>query len=102
MKLWRPSAARRGGCAKAVLAFEPDNQEAQEFVAAADRASAVSQTLPDGHVAAVEPPAVTDGDDQPASFAKGRYVVKRFLGEGGKKKVYLAHPPRRAAGVNNE
>jgi serine/threonine protein kinase len=27
---------------------------------------------------------------QPASFASGRYEVKRFLGEGGKKKVYLA------------
>ena len=28
---------------------------------------------------------------QPASFANGRYQVKEFLGEGGKKKVYLAH-----------
>lgn len=28
---------------------------------------------------------------QPDSFADGRYRVKRFLGEGGKKKVYLAH-----------
>ena len=28
---------------------------------------------------------------QPSSFANGRYHVKRFLGEGGKKKVYLAH-----------
>jgi eukaryotic-like serine/threonine-protein kinase len=28
---------------------------------------------------------------QPASFANGRYQVKKFLGEGGKKKVYLAH-----------
>ena len=27
----------------------------------------------------------------PTSFAAGRYQVKRFLGEGGKKKVYLAH-----------
>jgi len=27
----------------------------------------------------------------PTSFANGRYVVKKFLGEGGKKKVYLAH-----------
>ena len=27
----------------------------------------------------------------PASFANGRYAVKRFLGEGGKKHVYLAH-----------
>ena len=26
----------------------------------------------------------------PTSFANGRYEVKRFLGEGGKKKVYLA------------
>jgi serine/threonine protein kinase len=27
----------------------------------------------------------------PTSFASGRYAVKRFLGEGGKKRVYLAH-----------
>src|SRR3989338_7964320 len=27
----------------------------------------------------------------PPSFANGRYAVKKFLGEGGKKKVYLAH-----------
>jgi len=27
----------------------------------------------------------------PTSFASGRYQVKKFLGEGGKKKVYLAH-----------
>ena len=28
---------------------------------------------------------------EPTSFVSGRYQVKRFLGEGGKKKVYLAH-----------
>jgi eukaryotic-like serine/threonine-protein kinase len=28
---------------------------------------------------------------QPTSFAGGRYQVKKFLGEGGKKKVFLAH-----------
>jgi tetratricopeptide (TPR) repeat protein len=28
---------------------------------------------------------------QPSAFANGRYTVTRFLGEGGKKKVYLAH-----------
>ncbi|MFQ6028965.1 MAG: inactive serine/threonine-protein kinase VRK3, partial [Dehalococcoidia bacterium] len=28
---------------------------------------------------------------EPASFANGRYEVKKFLGEGGKKQVYLAH-----------
>jgi tetratricopeptide (TPR) repeat protein len=27
----------------------------------------------------------------PTAFANGRYQVKRFLGEGGKKKVYLVH-----------
>jgi tetratricopeptide (TPR) repeat protein/archaellum biogenesis ATPase FlaH len=31
---------------------------------------------------------------QPASFAGGRYQVKKYLGEGGKKKVYLAHDTR--------
>jgi tetratricopeptide (TPR) repeat protein len=28
---------------------------------------------------------------EPSSFANGRYQVKKFLGEGGKKKVYLVH-----------
>ena len=36
-------------------------------------------------------PVVPQADAQPTSFADGRYQVKRFLGEGGKKKVYLAH-----------
>ncbi len=36
-------------------------------------------------------PAATAPSSQPTSFANGRYEVKRFLGEGGKKKVYLAH-----------
>ena len=30
----------------------------------------------------------------PASYASGRYEVKRFLGEGAKKRVYLAHDTR--------
>jgi class 3 adenylate cyclase len=30
----------------------------------------------------------------PTSFAAGRYQVKRFLGEGGRKRVYLAHDTR--------
>ena len=39
---------------------------------------------PDGLVVPAPRPA------QPTSFANGRYEVKRLLGEGGKKRVYLA------------
>ena len=35
-------------------------------------------------------PTKTPLADQPTSFANGRYHVKKYLGEGGKKKVYLA------------
>jgi tetratricopeptide (TPR) repeat protein len=36
-------------------------------------------------------PAAPSPAPVPTSFANGRYQVKKFLGEGGKKKVYLAH-----------
>jgi len=40
----------------------------------------------------VEPvPEKAPPSPEPTSFASGRYQVKKFLGEGGKKKVYLAH-----------
>src|SRR5262245_37463393 len=32
--------------------------------------------------------------EHPASFGAGRYQVKRLLGEGGRKRVYLAHDTR--------
>src|SRR5437867_9391216 len=35
----------------------------------------------------------------PASFAAGRYVVRRLLGEGSRKRVYLAHDTRLARDV---
>ncbi len=37
------------------------------------------------------PAAASPSAPLPTSFANGRYQVKKFLGEGGKKKVYLAH-----------
>ncbi len=44
-----------------------------------------------GH-ALVEPaPETFPPSPEPTSFANGRYQVKKFLGEGGKKKVYLVH-----------
>ena len=72
---WRDVRER----SEAVLAYDPKNQDALSFLAAAQRAGNVSElrsNLP--------------SDRQPTSFANGRYEVKRFLGEGGKKKVYLA------------
>src|SRR3990172_5518037 len=37
------------------------------------------------------PPTPAPSPILPASFAAGRYQVRRFLGEGGRKRVYLAH-----------
>ena len=44
--------------------------------------------------AAPSTPTPTPSPAIPASFASGRYQVRRFLGEGGKKRVYLAHDTR--------
>jgi len=43
-----------------------------------------------GHSLA-EPVPPPPSSPEPTSFAGGRYQVKKFLGEGGKKKVYLTH-----------
>jgi serine/threonine protein kinase len=60
-------------------------------LAAADRALSGStpQPISQTQVTALTSTSVAK-PDQPTSFANGRYEVKRFLGEGGKKKVYLA------------
>ena len=45
---------------------------------------------PDKQAATAEAPTRDPSSELPVSFAGGRYEVKRFLGEGGRKKVYLA------------
>ncbi|MBI2851386.1 MAG: protein kinase [Chloroflexi bacterium] len=50
----------------------------------------VQNQTPQSSVVQASPP-VLNQSPIPASFANGRYTVKKFLGEGGKKKVYLAH-----------
>ena len=76
---------------RAVLNLDSDNQDALTFLEAAEFAlrspSESSSAQPATPVPALTP---TSPSDQPTSFANGRYQVKRFLGEGGKKKVYLA------------
>jgi tetratricopeptide (TPR) repeat protein len=44
-----------------------------------------------GHSLVEEAPGPASPLVMPTSFANGRYQVKKFLGEGGKKKVYLVH-----------
>ncbi len=44
-----------------------------------------------GHSLIESPPETPSPSLMPTSFVSGRYQVKKFLGEGGKKKVYLVH-----------
>ena len=73
--------------AQNVLALDPDNGDAATFLAAADRALASGGQPP---ASTSTPTSKEPTADQPTSFANGRYQVERFLGEGGKKKIYLA------------
>ncbi len=72
----------------AVLTLDPENSDARALLGAADRADSGPQSATSSQPAA---PAEQSTPPLPVSFAGGRYVVKRFLGEGGRKKVYLAH-----------
>ena len=81
-----------GSRARAVLALNPENPDAINYLAAADRA--LSGVIPQPITQPATPtPTNTSAPtlDQPTSFANGRYQVQRFLGEGGKKRVFLAH-----------
>src|SRR5688572_27939483 len=75
---------------RSVLALEPKNADALAHAQAAERADATAHPRPtkDGAASTTQRAGSTA---PPTAFANGRYVVKRFLGEGGKKKVYLAH-----------
>ena len=89
-KLDWPSVRDR---AQAVLAFDPENQDAKGFLAAAERTlgdPGAATTAPDASTPSMGDASSPPSTAQPTSFANGRYQVKRFLGEGGKKKVYLA------------
>ena len=87
---WSTVASR----ARAILRIDPENSAAISYLAVAERDQSTSTELPifesSQPITSTAPP-ITTTPDQPTVFANGRYEVKRFLGEGGKKKVYLAH-----------
>src|SRR5438093_10745801 len=76
--------------AQAVLDLDPENTDARGFLDAATRA--LSRGAPEspssGAPAVAETPATVAAAPQPESFCDGRYRVVRFLGEGGKKRVF--------------
>jgi hypothetical protein len=81
-----------------VLALDPENADALSYLAAAERWLGAGSPISPTTSAEAESDASPSTSTAPAasvampdSFASGRYTVKKFLGEGGKKKVYLAH-----------
>ncbi len=77
--------------AEAVLAIDPENPDGRTYLTTAERAMGGAAPEPTGQPETLLPataPIATP--EHPTSFADGRYQVKRFLGEGGKKRVYLA------------
>jgi len=74
-----------GDRARNVLRLDPGNSDALSYLAAAERDIENAQLEP------ANLPPESFKTAQPTSFSNGRYQVQRFLGEGGKKKVYLAH-----------
>jgi hypothetical protein len=82
--------------AEAVLAIDPSNQDALTYQAAAGQVLGgltAASGRPGGEAQSGPPGADEPGPDAaaPASFCDGRYEVRKFLGEGGKKRVFLAH-----------
>ena len=76
--------------AQNVLRLDPDNQDALSYLAAADRDTGNPQP-PAQTTAPLLPASLPATPVHPTYFANGRHQVNRFLGEGSKKKVYLAH-----------
>ena len=77
-----------------VLGLDPENEDAPALARAADNVQD-AEPAPDQQGGTPPPPLddqpTSPAETAPTSFVGGRYIVQRFLGEGGKKRVYLAH-----------
>ncbi|MHB8575672.1 MAG: serine/threonine-protein kinase, partial [Dehalococcoidia bacterium] len=72
---------------EAVLRIDPDNADAQGYLAAAQRDDAGLTTAHNAAAQTDSPPAPA----LPEAFVDGRFRVLGLLGEGGKKVVYRVH-----------
>ena len=79
---------------EAALALDPENEDAQFYIEAADRAEGKTDKASNQEAGTTSAPAaaqrVPADASEISSFADGRYEVTKFLGEGGRKVVYLA------------
>ncbi|MCH7801269.1 MAG: hypothetical protein IIC24_06960, partial [Chloroflexi bacterium] len=76
-----------------VLDLDPDDEDAHTFLRLAQlrvNPEPVSADVTSESEESSPPAPPAPAKDQPTSFSDGRYQVQRFLGEGGKKMVYLA------------
>ena len=73
-----------------MLAIDVAHEDALAFISMADGATGGSTSAESSAPASAAPPPQPDA---PSSFAGGRYEVREFefLGEGGKKRVFLTH-----------
>ncbi|MSQ15569.1 MAG: hypothetical protein EXR50_06880, partial [Dehalococcoidia bacterium] len=77
--------------ARNVLALDPENPDGLTYMAAAERVLGAPEPATPSDAPARDPDQTQPqgaARAMPVSFVNGRYVVKRFLGEGGKKIVY--------------
>jgi len=81
--------------ARAALAIEADNADALTYLRMAEANLGTESPVTSRADSTLPPPTRHEPSvEQPTSFAGGRYEVRRFLGEGGKKRVFLAHDIR--------
>ena len=80
---WQAAKERAG----VALGFDPNNEEAQAFLDAAEQGVSLSAPSDRVIVTDVRPPVdaspPVSPESAPTSFAGGRYTVSKFLGEGG-------------------